>query len=254
MATYKKRGFKKKPFSNKIDDIGQKSTTANVFDTLDEGASKTEKWVAKNQKYIFGLIGLTAIVVLGYFGYFKYIKEPKEINSMDNMFAAQRLFEQALDENNDSIYRLSINGTDLKMGFLEIIEKYSGTNASNLSNYYAGMSYLKLKDYKNSIKYLSQFNSDDQMLSSLAKGSIGYCFVKLDQLEDALDYYDKAIDINTNDYTTAMYLLKAAHVSMELKKNNKSYNYFSRIKSDFPNTIYAENIDVFISKAQALLK
>ena len=149
MATYKKRGFKKKPFSNKIDDIGQKSTTANVFDTLDEGASKTEKWVAKNQKYIFGLIGLTAIVVLGYFGYFKYIKEPKEINSMDNMFAAQRLFEQALDENNDSIYRLSINGTDLKMGFLEIIEKYSGTNASNLSNYYAGMSYLKLKYYKN---------------------------------------------------------------------------------------------------------
>ena len=48
MATYKKRGFKKKPFSNKIEDIGQKSATANVFNTLDEGASKTEKWVADN--------------------------------------------------------------------------------------------------------------------------------------------------------------------------------------------------------------
>ena len=152
MATYKKRGFKKKPFSNKIEDIGQKSATANVFNTLDEGASKTEKWVANNQKYIFGLIGFIAIVVLGYFGYYKYIKEPKEVNSMDSMFVAQRLFEQALDENNDSIYRLSINGTGKKMGFLEIIDKYSGTNASNLSNYYVGMSYLKLKDYKNSIK------------------------------------------------------------------------------------------------------
>ena len=73
MATYKKRGFKNKSFSNKTGDIGQKSATANVFNTLDEGASKTEKWVAKNQKYIFGLIGFTAIVVLGYFGYFKYI-------------------------------------------------------------------------------------------------------------------------------------------------------------------------------------
>ncbi|MBC8307781.1 MAG: tetratricopeptide repeat protein [Pelagibacterales bacterium] len=254
MATYKKRGFKKKPFSNKIEEIGQKSATANVFNTLDEGASKTEKWVADNQKYIFGLIGFIAIVVLGYFGYFKYIKEPKEVNSMDSMFVAQRLFEQALDENNDSIYRLSINGNGMKMGFLEIIDKYSGTNASNLSNYYAGISYLKLKDYKNSIKYLSQFNSDDQILSSLAKGSIGDCFVQLDQLEDALDYYEKAIDINTNDYTTAMYLLKAAHVSMELNKNKKSYNYFSRIKSDFSNTVSAENIDVFISKAKALLK
>ena len=252
MATYKKRGFKRKPFSNKEGDIGQKSATANVFNTLDEGASKTEKWVAKNQKYIFGLIGFIAIVVLGYFGYFKYIKEPREINSMDSMFAAQRLFEQALDENNDSIYRLSINGTDLKMGFLEIIDKYSGTNASNLSNYYAGMSYLKLKDYKNSIKYLSQFDSDDKILSSLAKGSIGDCFAQLEQLDDALDYYEDAISANTNDYTTSMYLLKAGHVSMELNKHKKSYNYFFRIKSDFPNTIAAENIDLFISKAKAL--
>ncbi len=252
MATYKKRGFKKNPFSNKIEDLDKKSATANVFNTLDEGASKTEKWVADNQKYIFGLVGFIAIVVLGYFAYIKYIKEPKDISSMNKMFTAQRLYEQALDQNNDSIYRLSINGSDGKMGFLQIIDEYSGTNASNLANYYTGMSYLKLKDYKNSIKYLSQFDSDDQILSSLSKGSIGDCFAQLEQLDDALDYYEKAININTNDYTTAMYLLKAAHVSMELSKHKKSYNYFSRIKSDFPNSISAENIDVFIAKAKAL--
>ena len=48
---------------------------------------------------------------------------------------------------------LSINGSDEKMGFLQVIDEYSGTNASNLANYYVGMSYLKLKDYKNSIKH-----------------------------------------------------------------------------------------------------
>ena len=67
MATYKKRGFKKKPFSNKIEDAAQKSATANVFNTLDEGASTTEKWVANNQRYIFGVVGLVATVVLLYF-------------------------------------------------------------------------------------------------------------------------------------------------------------------------------------------
>ena len=252
MATYKKRGFKKKPFSNKIEDAAQKSATANVFNTLDEGASTTEKWVANNQRYIFGVVGLVATVVLLYFGYIKLIKEPRDVKSMDNMFAAQKLYEQALDQNNDSIFRLSINGTDEKMGFLQIIGEYSGTNASNLSNYYLGMSYLKLKDYKNSIKYLSKFDSDDQMLSSLAKGSIGDCFAQLDQLDDALDYYEKAININTNDYTTPLYLLKAAHISMELNKNKKSYSYYSRIKSDFPNSIAADNIDAFIAKAKAL--
>ena len=252
MATYKKRGFKKKPFSNKIEDAAQKSATANVFNTLDEGASTTEKWVANNQRYIFGVVGLVATVVLLYFGYIKLIKEPRDVKSMDNMFAAQKLYEQALDQNNDSIFRLSINGTDEKMGFLQIIDEYSGTNASNLSNYYLGMSYLKLKDYKNSIKYLSKFASDDQILSSLAKGSIGDCFAQLDQLDDALDYYEKAININTNDYTTPLYLLKAAHISMELNKNKKSYAFYSRIKSDFPNSIAADNIDSFIAKAKAL--
>jgi tetratricopeptide (TPR) repeat protein len=176
---------------------------------------------------------------------------------MDKMFTAQRLYEQALVQSNDSLFMLSINMlsiNDEKKGFLQIIDEYSGTDASNLANYYVGMSYLKLKDYKNSIKYLQEFNSDDKILSSLAKGSIGDCFAQLEQLDDALDNYEKAIDISTNDYTTAMYLLKAAHVSMELKENKKSYDYFSRIKSDFPNTIYAENIDVFIAKAKALSK
>ena len=252
MATYKKRGFKKNPFSNKGENASQKSATENVFDSLDEGATTTEKWVADNQKYIFGLVGLIATVVLLYFGYIKLIKEPKDIQSMDKMFTAQKLYEQALDQSNDSIFRLSINGTEEKMGFLQIIDEYSGTDASNLANYYIGMSYLKLKDYKNSIKYLSKFDSDDKMLSSISQGSIGDCFTQLDQLDDALDYYEKAINMNTNDYTTPVYLLKAAHISMELNKNKKSYNYFSRIKSDFPNSIAADNIDVFIAKAKAL--
>ena len=252
MATYKKRGSKRTGFSNKNDNSAHKSTTANVFDSLDEGASKSEKWVANNQKYIFGSIAIVTIIVLGYFGYFKYIKEPKDIMSMDKMFTAQRLYEQALSQSNDSLFMLSINGSDEKMGFSQIIDEYSGTNASNLANYYVGMSYLKLKDYKNSIKYLSQFDSDDKILSSLAKGSIGDCFAQLEQLDDALDYYEDAISANTNDYTTSMYLLKAGHVSMELNKHKKSHNYFFRIKSDFPNTIAAENIDVFIAKAKAL--
>ena len=64
MATYKKRGSKRTGFSNKNDNSVHKSTTANVFDSLDEGASKSEKWVANNQKYIFQLQILITICVL----------------------------------------------------------------------------------------------------------------------------------------------------------------------------------------------
>ena len=52
MATYKKRGFKNKASSNKAEALENKSTTANVFNTLDEGSSRTQQWVEKNQNKI----------------------------------------------------------------------------------------------------------------------------------------------------------------------------------------------------------
>ena len=46
MATYKKKGNKvKKGSQAKIED---QSTTAEVFNTLDETASKSEQWIEKN--------------------------------------------------------------------------------------------------------------------------------------------------------------------------------------------------------------
>ena len=54
MATYKKRGFKNKASSSKAEALENKSTTANVFNTLDEGSSQTQQWVERNQNKILG--------------------------------------------------------------------------------------------------------------------------------------------------------------------------------------------------------
>ena len=65
MATYNKRGYKspkekeEKLDGNFIEDVKvdeKDSTTAGVFNSLDQTASKTEEWVARNQKYIFGIV------------------------------------------------------------------------------------------------------------------------------------------------------------------------------------------------------
>ena len=59
MATYKKRGGKPKTKAEKQNSIEEGSTTAEVFKSLDENASKTEQWVAVNQKYIFEIVSST---------------------------------------------------------------------------------------------------------------------------------------------------------------------------------------------------
>ena len=106
MATYKKRGHKPKTKVEKQDRIEEESTTAEVFSTLDEGASRTEAWVEKNQKTILLLVGVIAISVLGYLGFQQFIQEPKETEAMNEMFQAQTYYEQALvASSKDSLFK-----------------------------------------------------------------------------------------------------------------------------------------------------
>ena len=54
MATFNRRGYKKSR-SNK-DVSADKSQTAEVFDSLDSTANKSEQWILKNQNKIFIVI------------------------------------------------------------------------------------------------------------------------------------------------------------------------------------------------------
>ncbi|MBJ6366954.1 tetratricopeptide repeat protein [Snuella sedimenti] len=253
MATYSKRGYKPKNKVEKEQNIEEGSTTAEVFNTLDETASKTEAFVEKNQKYIFIIIGLVALVVLGTLGYKEFIAKPKQITAMNDMFQAQKYFDQAINGvEKDSLFNLALNGGEGKYGMLDIINEYSGTRAANLANYYAGTAYLRLKDYKKAVEHLSNFSSEDEVLAPLAKGNIGDAFVQLNQPEDALDYYEQAAKMRNNEYTTPMYLYKAGAIALDLGKADKALGYFKRIKEEYPNATEASTIDVFIGKAQAL--
>lgn len=253
MATYKKRGYKPASKEEKEHDIVDHSTTAEVFNTLDESASKTEDWVIANQKYIFVIIGIVAAIVLGYLGYNEFIAKPKQSEAMNEMFQAQKYFNQAVNgTEKDSLYTLALNGGEGKLGMLDIASEYSGTPAANLANYYAGMAYLNLKDYKNAVTYLSDFSSDDLVLAPMAKGSIGDAFVQLNQPEDALDYYEQAAKMRKNDFTTPLYLYKAGIIAMELGKADKALTYFNDIKENYASSTEATNIDVFIGKARVL--
>ena len=120
MATYNKRGYKTPKAKEEFDDstnvvIDEKdSKTAGVFNTLDQTASKTEEWVAKNQKIIFGIVTAIALVTVGYVMYSKFIVEPKENDAADQMFVAQQNFQKATDgTKSDSLYNLALKGSEI---------------------------------------------------------------------------------------------------------------------------------------------
>ena len=255
MATYKKRGSKKSKISSKQIEEVQESTTAEVFETLDSTASKTEEWVVKYQNIILTFIGIVAVGVLGYLGYQNYVIEPKTKEAISELNQAQFYFELAVNsQDSDSLYKRALNGGEGKYGFLDIIKNYEGTTAAKLATYSAGMAYLNIKDYQNAIAYLDQFNSDDVLLGALAKGAIGDAFAQMGQLEEAFDYYVTASNINNNMYSTPKFLYKAAMIGSKLGKDSQALTYLERIDKEFKESQEANMVAVQIAKLKSILK
>ena len=133
MATYKKRGSKKSITPSSQTESIQESTTAEVFETLDTTASKTEEWVVKYQNIILTFIGIVAVGVLAYLGYQNYVIEPRTKEAISELNQAQIYFDLALNSvQSDSLFLRSLNGGEGKYGFLDIIENYSNTPAAKL--------------------------------------------------------------------------------------------------------------------------
>ena len=257
MATYNKRGYKpaKEKEVNEITEdiqvLEKNSTTAEVFSTLDATASKTEDFVAKNQKIIIGVVGAIALLTVGYLAYQKFVASPKQEEAATEMFLAQQNFQKATDGvASDSLYKLALNGSEGKFGFLKIADEYSGTDAGNLANYYAGIAYLNTGKYTEAIDYLGKFKSDDVVLSALAIGAIGDAYSQNNQPKEALENYIKASESNKNDFTTPRFLLKAGKTALALGNKEEALKYFTEIKDFYDATPEAASVDVLIGLAQ----
>ena len=92
MATYKKKSVKSKS-SLKAKNI---ESTKQVFDTLDDSASKTETFVNQYQNYIIGTILSVLVLFSAYYAYDKFIIQPKTVESNLEIFTAQKYFDLAM--------------------------------------------------------------------------------------------------------------------------------------------------------------
>lgn len=259
MATYKKRGHKvRKPKTSDdnsfLEDVEFKgeSTTQEVFDSLDETASKSEKWLEKNAKLVYTVLGVFLVAMLAFLAYTKFVSEPKEIKAANYLAYSKSLFNEAetAQKSKDSLYTVALNGADNKYGLIEVANKFSGTKAGNLANYMAGIAYYKTTEYDKAISYLDKFSSDDAILSPMAKGTIGDIFLDMDDKTNALDYYKKAIAIHENSFSTPLYLFKAANTALELNQFGEALQMFEKIKNNYPKSDEAKEIDMYINRAK----
>ncbi len=261
MATYKKRGYKPKAVKEQVETEAEiaaeemESTTAEVFNALDETAGKTEEWVANNQKYIFIGVAALALFALAYVGFDKFVKQPKETTAANEIYQSQKFFtqaEQASATQQDSLYTLALTGGQGKLGLLDVADKYGSTSTGNIANYYAGFAFLKTGKYKEAIESLEKFSTKEVVLKALTYGGIGDAFAQLKDYEEALKYYEKASGVKGNSFTTPKFLMKTAKLAIELGKPAVAISSLEKIDKEYAKSTEFSEVEGLLAKAIAM--
>lgn len=224
----------------------KKNNQADNLTEVESALTKTEQFLESNQKLIGIVIGAIVIITVGYLGLNKFYLEPRDKDAQDQMFMAQNYFEK------DS-FNLALNGDGNNPGFLDIIDDFGSTDAGNLSNYYAGISYLHLGQYEDAIDYLKKFDSDDALLGPISLGAQGDAQLELGKTDAALDLYTKAYKMNDNELTTPIYMLKAGELLESTSKSNEALAIYETIKQKFPESNEGRNIDKYIARVKSNL-
>ncbi|MGW8123390.1 tetratricopeptide repeat protein [Roseivirga echinicomitans] len=149
------------------------------------------------------VVGLVIIVIATAVFFFNYTKSNKNTEAQAEMFQAQFYFEQ------DSL-DLALNGDGRNLGFLSIIDIYGGTDASNLSNFYAGVIYLKEQQFQLALDHLQKFSTSEELIQARAYELTGDAFMELGNFSNAAKEYQKAATTADGDAFSPVYLLKSS--------------------------------------------
>jgi TolA-binding protein len=214
----------------------QPATEENLgFDSVEQTLTRTEQFLENNARQVGIAVAAVVAVVLVLFAYNTYVVKPKAEEAAKEMAKAIKWFET------DSM-DLALNGNGAYLGLLDIMDEYSGTPSGNSAHYYAGIAYYNQGDFKNAIDQMDQYSADDVATAAMANGVIGDAFVELGQMEDAVDFYNKAYKATNNDFTTPLFMWKAGLAYEALGENGKAVKLYERIQAEYPNSRQASGI------------
>lgn len=211
---------------------------------IGEVISKTEAFIEKNKKLLTGIIVAILVVVAAIFGIRAY-NNSRQATAEEEIFAAEQWFAM------DSL-QLAMKGNAMHMGFEAIADEYGSTKAGNRAKYCAGIICLRQGEYQRAIDYLESCKLKDDFTPILAKVLIGDAYYELDNVKEAVNYYEKAAKMDDNEMTAPYALFKAGMGYMKLGDNAKANEAFTQIKEKYPFSTEARQVDKYIGAAEQL--
>lgn len=222
----------------------KQKTIIDSPDAIYEKFSKTEEFLKKNQNILYIILGAIFLIAGVIWFYRSSLKEDNQ-EAQTEMFQAIYYFET--DSLNKALY-----GDDINLGFVDIVDEYSMTDASNLSNFYIGVIYMKQEQYEDAIIYLQDFSSSDLLVQAKAYSLIGDAYMELDEPQKAIKFYNKAINYNPNKYFTPQYLMKLAMTFESMNDYASAVLTYEKIMNEFSESTDINDVKKYKARAEGL--
>lgn len=214
--------------------------------TGNNNVGQTGKFVRENQKSLLFIGAAIVAMIVIYFAYQKFYIGPREIVASNQMHVAQDFWDK-------KDWDKAINGDAGYPGFEKIISDYSNTKAANLAYFYLGTAYLNKGEFRKAIDNLTNYRGDDSMVAAEAYGNTADAYVELKDYDKAGTYFKKAADKAKNKFLTPLYLKKLGLVYEAQNDYKGADEAYKKIKSEYPDSPQAQNIDEYIARAEAKL-
>lgn len=218
-----------------------------------EVASKSEAFFEKNGKALLIAVAAVLLIIAGYFCYKSFISGPREEKASTAIARGQEYF-------NNEQFDKALNGDGAGYaGFVKIASDYSSTEAGNLANLYAGLSYAYLNKWQDAVKYLEEYApAGDAMVSPAAIQALANAYVHVGQTDKAIDKMkeaakkaDSKAKNGVNNSLSPTFLLQAGQLLESQNKQDEALKIYQEIKSKYTNSMLVQSneIDKYIERA-----
>lgn len=211
---------------------------------IEEVVGKSEAFINKYKMQIIIAVVAVIAIVGGTILYQTYVSEPRAKEAAESIFKAQTYFA-AQD------YEKALNGDEQgNMGFLQIIDEYSGTPTANIANAYAGLSLAQNERYEEAIPYLEAFDGNDQMVAPGVLSALGNCYANTGDLAAAVDKFMEAAKIANNNTISPYCLMQAGLIYEKQGKKENALKAYTEIKEKYFASMQAMDIDKYINRVK----
>ena len=228
-----------------------KKKEQSAFDA-NEALNKSEAFFDKHKKQATVVI-LAVIVLIGAFFGYRAWNSSREDKASTELGKAQEYFQ-------NEMFDKALNGDGAgSKGFVAIADNYSGTDAANLANLYAGLCYANLNKWAEAQQYLDKYDtSDDAVVSPSAVAALGDADAHLGKLDDAVSKFKKAAKMadkqaadGVNFSIAPTFLLKAGMILESQNKKDEALEIYQDIKKKYVNSqlVQSSDIDKYIERA-----